>query len=53
VGYEPLEGSEFKIEGDYVIASYGFPFAAVLLTGYIIYFLILVTQPVSCSIIPA
>jgi len=36
VGVEPLSGSDYEVEGDYVIATYGFPFAAVLFMGYII-----------------
>jgi len=36
VGVEPLEGSEHDVAGMYIIATYGFPFAAVLLVGYAI-----------------
>jgi len=36
VGVEPLEGSEHYVEGEYVVATYGFPFAAVLLVGYVL-----------------
>lgn len=37
VGEEPLEGREYNIQGDYVIATYGFPFSLLLLVGYAIF----------------
>lgn len=40
VGYEPLEGSEYDIKGSHLIASHGFAFAALLLTGYILYIIV-------------
>jgi len=36
VGIEPLSGSEYEVAGEYIIATYGFPFATILLVGYII-----------------
>lgn len=49
VGFEPLEGKDYDIEGSYVIASYGFAFATLLLTGYIIYVILLLYLPIPCS----
>jgi len=41
VGVEPMEGAEHSIEGEYVIATKGMPFATAMMIGYFLTFVLM------------